>query len=157
MQSVLRAKLKVRHRGSPQCDGRATIRDSSSRCRSTSISSTSTSSLRRSLDMFVALYNDPSANIDSLCDRFTQYEVRPKVADIREGKMGDASGSAIALSSRSSSSTKGKGKGKKGDLTDVTCYGCGKKGHLRLSNGRKGPTASRTGVPHTAAPGRYGA
>ena len=96
-------------------------------------------SLPQSLDMFVTLYTDPSANIDSLCDRFTQYKMRLKVANICEGKTGDASGSAMALSSQSSLSTKGEGKARKRDLTDVTWYGCGKKGHLK----RKCPDKSK--------------
>ena len=72
--------------------------------------------------MLVALYTDPSANVDTLCDRFMQYGMHLNVADIHEGKTGDASGSAMALSIQYSSSTKSKGKARKRDFTDVTCY-----------------------------------
>ena len=91
--------------------------------------------------MLVALYTDPSANVDTLCDRFMQYGMRLNVADIREGKTSDASGSTMDLSSQSSSSSssKGKGKARKRDFTDMTCYGCGKKGHLK----RKRPDKSK--------------
>ena len=88
-------------------------------------------SLPWKLDFFVTMYNDPQANVNTLCDRFTKYKMRLKVASICEGKMGEASGSDMALTGQSASSTKGKGKAKKRDLTDVTCYRCGKKGHLK--------------------------
>ena len=90
-------------------------------------------SLPRALDAFVTMYDDPSANVDSLCDRLTRYEMRLKVANIRDGKVAGSLGSATAFYSQSASSTKdkGKGKGKQRDLTKVTCYGCGKKGHLK--------------------------
>ena len=54
-----------------------------------------------------------------------------KVASIHEGKTGEASGSDMALTSQPMLSNKGKGKAKKRDLTDMTCYGCSKKGHLK--------------------------
>lgn len=59
-----------------------------------------------------------------------QYEMCLKVADICEGKMGDTSGSAIALSGQFLHLTRAR-QSQEEDLTDVTCYGCGKKGHLK--------------------------
>ena len=90
--------------------------------------------------MFVTLYDDASADVDALCGKFTRYEMRVKLADIRDGKASDPSGSSMALASQQPSSSKGKGKGRKRDLSDPTCYGCGKKGHLRRNcpDGTKG-------------------
>ena len=90
-------------------------------------------SLPQSLDTFVTMYDDPTANVDSLCDRFSRYEMRLRVASIRNGKAEGSSGGVTAFHSQPATSTKDKGKGKarQRDLTDVMCYGCGKKGHLR--------------------------
>ena len=84
----------------------------------------------RALDVFVTMYDDPSANVNSLCDRFMRYEMRLKVTNIRDGKTAGSSGRTTVFHSQPASSTKdrGKGKGKQRDLTEVTCYGCGKKG-----------------------------
>ena len=91
-------------------------------------------SLPWKLDFFVTMYNNLQANVNSLCNQFTKYEMQLKVASICEGKTGEASGSDMALASQPTSSTKGKGKAKKRDLTDVTCYRCGKKGHLKCKH-----------------------
>jgi len=97
-------------------------------------------SLPRSMSVFVALYDHASTDVDVLCSKFTRYEMRVMLADIREGKASDPSGSSMALASLQPSTSKGKGKGRKRDLSDVTCYGCGKKGHLRRNcpDGAKG-------------------
>jgi len=74
-------------------------------------------SLPRSMDMFVALYDDVSADVDAFCNKFTRYEMRIKLADIRDGKEGEASGSSMALASQQPSSSRSKGKGRKRDLS----------------------------------------
>jgi hypothetical protein len=91
-------------------------------------------SLPCSCALFVTLYDDTTYNVERLCDRFTAYEMRCKLADMTDGMAGSSSGSALALSSQQTSS-KGKGKErqrqrKDRDLTDVTCCSCGGKGHL---------------------------
>ena len=59
--------------------------------------------------------------------------MRLRVASIRDSKAEGSSGGVTAFHSQPATSTKDKGKGKarQRDLTNVTCYGCGKKGHLR--------------------------
>ena len=61
-------------------------------------------SLPRSLDLLVALY-------DSLCNRFSKYEMRIKPAGVRDGKTSEASGSSMALSSQKSEVIKGEMEG----------------------------------------------
>jgi len=92
-----------------------------------------TNSLPSSLDLFITLYEDNSYNVDLLCDRFAKHEMRRKLADAKDGKAGGTSDSSLALFGQSaSSSSKGKGKErKKRDLRNITCYGCGKEGHVK--------------------------
>jgi hypothetical protein len=91
-------------------------------------------SLPHSCALFTTLYDDMTYDVERLCDRFAAYEMCCKLADMTEGMAGSSSGSALALSSQQTLS-KGKGKErqrqrKDRDLTDVTCYSCGGKGHL---------------------------
>jgi len=92
-----------------------------------------TNSLPSSLDLFITLYEDNSYDVDLLCDRFAKYEMRRKLADAKDGKAGGTLDGSPALFGQSASlPSKGKGKErKKRDLRNITCYGCGKKGHVK--------------------------
>ena len=84
-------------------------------------------SLPSSLDLLVTLYENPTHDVDLLCDKIAKYEMRLKLRAVKSGKAQAAEGS-VALSGQQMTD---KEKIKKGDLSNVTCYGCGKKGHLK--------------------------
>ena len=89
-------------------------------------------SLPKSLNMFIALYEDMNYDVDFLCAKFTKYEMWLKLHKDMSKKDSKSRGTAegsIALFGQSSADKKKKGK-KKQDLTNITCFGCGKKGHL---------------------------
>ena len=91
-----------------------------------------THSLPTSLNLFITLYEDPTYDVDILCDRFTKYEMQRKVAATRDSRADTTSDATLALYGQHSSSSKGKGKErKKRDLKDVTCYRCRRKGHYQ--------------------------
>ena len=83
--------------------------------------------------MFIALYEDMNYDVDFLCTKFTKYEMWLKLCkDMlkKDSKSGETAEGSIALFSQLSADKKKKGK-KKWDLTNITCFGCGKKGHLQ--------------------------
>jgi len=85
-----------------------------------------TSSLPSSLDLFIALCDEPTYDVDLLCDKLAEYEMRRK---LRAGKAeGTLDGSLTLFGQRAPSSSKGKGK--KG-WKHITCYKCGEKGHIQ--------------------------
>jgi len=89
-------------------------------------------SLPPSLDLFVTLYEDTNHDVDFLCDKFAKYEMRLKLRAAKSGK-DEASGSgSVALFGQQPADKKKKKKEKMGkmDLSNTTCYGCGKKGHI---------------------------
>ena len=88
-----------------------------------------TESLPTSLDLFIALYEDNTFDVDLLCDKFAKYKMRQKLRVTKSGKAEGSTDGNIALFGQQSADKKKERK--KQDLTDVTCYGCGKKGHLR--------------------------
>jgi len=72
-----------------------------------------TNSLPASLDLFITLYDDSTNDVDRLCDRFAQYEMQRRLADITTGKAGgslDPANGSLALFSQQAMSSKGKGK-----------------------------------------------
>ena len=104
-----------------------------------------TSSLPRSLDLFVTLYDDGrSHDVNVICDRFARYEMRLKLDDTRIAKNDGVPDTPVAMFSQASSSNpKGK-KGKGRDFKNVTCYGCGKKGHIKAKCQDKPKEAKET-------------
>jgi len=123
-------------------------------------------SLPPSLDIFISLYEDVNYDVDFLCNKFAKYEMRLKLRAAKAGKAEAISEGSVALFGQQPAADKKKMKKgkKKRDLTNVTCYGCGKKGHLRptcpekkeetregSTKGGKDAEGSRTG-PSKAAP-----
>ena len=104
-----------------------------------------TSSLPRSLDLFITLYDDGrSHDINVICDRFARYEMRLKLDDTRIAKNDGVPDTPVVMFSQASSSNpKGK-KGKGRDFKNVTCYGCGKKGHIKAKCQDKPKEAKET-------------
>ena len=79
-------------------------------------------------DIYITFHDDKTYNVDNLCKRITRHEARQK---LQAAKLGLAnalslSDSNVALYGQQSEKKKGKAR----DLKDVTCYGCGEKGHL---------------------------
>ena len=87
------------------------------------------SSLPPSLDLLVTLSNDKNYNVDSLCDTIAGYEMRKKLRAIKFGN--GAAAETASDGSGSADKRNAKGRRKRRDLTSVTCYGCGEKGHIR--------------------------
>ena len=110
-------------------DLRSQLRDAGMNLTDQAFYSYFTESLPPSLDLFVTLYEDNTFDVDLLCDKFSKYEMRQKLRVTKSGRGEGSSDGNIALFGQQSAE-KGKEK-KKRDLLDVTCYGCGKKGHLR--------------------------
>ena len=138
LQSVLMTKLHL-----TKWDGSGTIhshRDAMVNLRTeladagTTISDQSfhehfTNSLPSSLDLFITLYDDPAYDVDLLCDKSAKYEMRHKLADTKAGKAEGTSDGPLALfDQQASSSSKRQGMR---DGKHITCYGCGKKGHIK--------------------------
>jgi len=63
-------------------------------------------------------------NVDCLCNKFTKYEMCKKVCASKTTKSWSASDGSVTLFSQQQE------KRRETDLLNVTCYGCGKKGHL---------------------------
>jgi len=59
-----------------------------------------------------------------LCNKFAKYGMRKKVRASKTAKSQFASDGSVALFSQQQE------KRRETDLSNVTCYGCGKKGHL---------------------------
>jgi len=81
--------------------------------------------LPKSLDLFITLYKDSTYNVDRLCDKFAKYEMRKKVRASKTAKSQSASDGSVTLFGQQQE------KRRERDLSNVTCYGCGKKGHLK--------------------------
>ena len=97
-----------------------------------------TQSLPTSLDLFIALYDNSTYDVNQLCSKFAKYEMRRKLEEAKNGKPAATSDRSLVLSSQRASSSKGRGRVRQ-DLTNVTCYRCGKKGHVqrRCPDGEK--------------------
>src|SRR5882757_8923112 len=90
-----------------------------------------THSLPPSLDTFIMFYDDASFDVDLLCQRFVRWEARRDLRGDKFDKLeGSSTGGSMALFGQQSSTPK-KGERKNRDFSNYTCYGCGKKGHLR--------------------------
>ena len=93
-------------------------------------------------------YEDSTYDVDLLYDKFAKYETRRKLADLVAGKADKTTDDSLALfgqQASSSSSKKKKRKERKGkDHNNVTCYGCGKKGHIQ----RKYPDGEKKDEKH---------
>ena len=113
-----------------------------------------TESLPTSLDLFITLYDDSTYDVDLLCDKFAKYEMRQKLRATKAGKAEGTSDGNVALFGQQSAD-KGKGKRKR-DLTDVTCYGCGKKGHLRRNCPTKKDEKPKNEKPKNEKPATQG-
>ena len=83
-----------------------------------------------SLNLFISLYDDSTHNIDLLCSKFAKYKMQQKMHKLKAGKTEAAEGS-VALFSQKMKDKGKKRERRKHDLTNVTCYGCRKKGHLK--------------------------
>ncbi len=85
-------------------------------------------SLPSTLNIFITLYNNPMHNVDLLCDKFAKYKMWQKLHEAKSRKAEAAAKESITLSQQSKDKEV---KRKRHDLTNVMCYGCGKKGHLK--------------------------
>jgi hypothetical protein len=94
-----------------------------------------TNSLPRSLDLFISIYEDDTYDVERLCNKFAKYEMRCVHANLTEGKDVGTSDGSVAMFGQTSTSKekakKEKGKGKGRDYQNVTCFNCGKKGHIK--------------------------
>ena len=108
-------------------DLRSQLRDAGMNLTDQAFYSYFTESLPPSLDLFVTLYEDNTFDVDLLCDKFSKYEMRQKLRVTKFGRGEGSSDGNIALFGQQSA--KKRKEKKKRDLADVTCYGCGKKGH----------------------------
>ena len=87
-------------------------------------------SLPPTLDQFVMFYDNLSFNVDTLCQCFVRWEARRDLHGDKFDKLeGSSSGGSLVLFGQQSSVSKGKERQKR-DLSDVTCYECGEKGHV---------------------------
>lgn len=91
-------------------------------------------SLPSSLDLLVTLYDNPTHDVDLLCDKIAKYEMRLKLRAMKSRKAQAAEGPAALFGQQ----TMDKEKRKKRDLSNVTCYDCGEKGHLKQKCPDKG-------------------
>jgi len=82
-------------------------------------------SLPESLDLFITLYEDSTYNVDCLCNEFAKYEMRKNVRAPKTAKSRSASDRSVTLFSQQEE------KRRETDLSNVPCYGCGKKEHLK--------------------------
>jgi len=76
-------------------------------------------------NLFITLYEDSMYNVDCLCNKFAKYELCKKVRASKTMKLWSASNGSVALFSLQQE------KRRETDLLKVTCYSCGKKGHLK--------------------------
>jgi Zinc knuckle len=102
-----------------------------------------TNSLPPSLDLFITLCDDSTYDIDLLCDKSSKNEMRHKLAAAKEGKADATSDVSLAMFGQASSPKKNEKKEKKEkkerDQKHITCFNCGKKGHIqaRCTDGKK--------------------
>src|SRR5258706_2731339 len=91
-------------------------------------------SLPPSLDTFIMFYDDATFDVDLLCQCFMKWEARWELHGDKFDKIeGMSSGGSVALfGQQSPTAKKGEQKGywKKQDYSEITCFGCGKKGHI---------------------------
>jgi hypothetical protein len=94
-----------------------------------------TNSLPIMLDLVITLYDNSTNNADHLCNRFAQYEMWHRLADVTTGKASgssDTTNGSLALFSQQVTSSKGKGKEKgRKEFSNYVCHGCSKKGHIQ--------------------------
>ena len=102
-------------------------------------------SLPKSLDVFISVYEDTTFDVDLLCTKFSRYELHQQARDVVDGKADD---SAIALFGQQAGSGSGSRRGNR-DLSNVTCFSCGNKGHLR----RNCPDRTKSGHDSTKPDG----
>lgn len=117
-------------------------------------------SLPAEYDLVIAVHNPTASNysVDVLCDAFRAIELRKELRTSTTGstsedqvgllaKQRGSKGSGKAESGRGSGATGGKGK-----KSNVTCYGCGKKGHYRheCKSAKKGGDKSGTNAATTS-------
>ena len=81
--------------------------------------------LPKPLDRFITLYEDSTYNVGRLCDKSAKYEMRKKVCASKTAKSQSTSDGSVTLFGQQQE------KRRERDLSNVTCYGCGKKGHLK--------------------------
>ncbi len=80
-------------------------------------------------------YDDAMFNVDLLCQCFVKWEACWELHGDKFDKIEGTSlgGSVVLFGQQSSTAKKGEQKGerKKQDYSKITCFGCGKKGHIR--------------------------
>ena len=82
-----------------------------------------------SLDLFVPLYHGIGYGVGALCNKFAKYEMWQKLRAAIADTTSD--GSMLFGQQSSDKETKKREKRKsKRSLSNVTCFGCGKKGHI---------------------------
>ena len=81
-----------------------------------------TISLPSSLDLFIVLDDNPTYDVNLLCDKIVRYERRCRLRAVKEGRLDDS----IAHSGQQASPSS-----KKRDRRHITCYKCGKQGHIQ--------------------------
>src|SRR5258706_14038397 len=86
------------------------------------------------LDTFIMFYDDATFDVDLLCQRFVKWEARRELRGDKFDKIeGTLTGGSVALFGQQSTTAKKgeqKGEWKKRDYSEITCFGCGKKGHI---------------------------
>ena len=87
-------------------------------------------SLPPTLNIFVTMFEDPSYDINLLCDKFARYKMHQKLHLAKTRKADAAAEGSIMLLSQQQKEKEWKKK-KKCDLLNVTCYRCGKNSHLK--------------------------
>ena len=88
-----------------------------------------TVSLPSSMDVFIAMYEDQTFDVDHLCEKLTKFELRRARRDLVDGK-GENENVAMYGHSASGSGSRSKGDDRRRrDFSQVTCFACGKKGH----------------------------
>ena len=100
-------------------------------------------SLLKSLNSDIFMYEDQTYNINHFCQKFTKLELQQQAHDVVNGTS-DSPGLAMYGGTASGSNLKGNSRGSKGDkgdrghqcqrrdYSDHTCFRCGKKGHILL-------------------------
>ena len=90
-----------------------------------------TDSLPTSVDVFITMYENQSFSIDHLYDKFTKYELWRACRDLVDGR-GESENIVMYSHSASGSGSRSRGdEWRRRDSSDVTCFACGKKGHIR--------------------------
>ena len=125
-------------------------------------------SLPAKYDMVIAVHNPTLSNysVDDLCDAFRTIELRKELRTSTAGSTLEDPVGLLAKQKGSRGSGKadiGRGRGSSGDKgkkANVTCYGCGKKGHykhecrsLKKGGEKGGPNTASTSGSNTQASG----